>query len=57
LHGVEGVGIPHQEVVGHRDWRVFFEDGLEKTMDTPRTWERVRRVREFAPRESVIKHK
>jgi len=41
--------------VGRIDWRVFFEDGLEKAMDTPRTWERVRRVRGFPPRESAVK--
>jgi PAS domain S-box-containing protein len=49
-------GYTHEEVVGRTDWRVFFEDGLEKAMDTPRTWERVRRVRGFPPRESAIKH-
>ena len=27
--------------------------GLEKAMDTPRTWEKVRRVRGFPPRESA----
>jgi PAS domain S-box-containing protein len=50
-------GHTHEEVVDRLDWRVFFEDGLEKTMDTPRTWEPVRRVRGFPPREAVIKRR
>jgi PAS domain S-box-containing protein len=50
-------GHTHEEVVGRTDWRVFFEDGLEKAMDTPRTWEKVRRVRGFPPRESKVKHR
>lgn len=50
-------GYTHDEVVGRKDWRIFFENGLEKAMDTPRTWERVRRVRGFPPRDSAVKGK
>jgi hypothetical protein len=44
-------------LVGLLDWRVFFEDGLEKIMDKPITWGRVRRTRGFPPRESVLRRR
>ena len=53
----ELTGYSREEVIGTSDWRVFFEDGLERIMDQPRTWGRVRRVRGFPPRESAIKCK
>ena len=53
----ELTGYSREEVIGKSDWRVFFEDGLERIMDQPRTWGRVRRVRGFPPRESAIKCK
>lgn len=53
----EITGYSREEVIGTSDWRVFFEDGLERIMDQPRTWGRVRRVRGFPPRESAIRCK
>jgi PAS domain S-box-containing protein len=53
----ELIGYSRDEVVGLLDWRVFFEDGLEKIMDKPITWGRVRRTRGFPPRESVLKRR
>jgi len=51
----ELIGISQKEVVGSRDWRAFFEDGLEKIMDLPLSHERFRRARGFVERESAIK--
>jgi two-component system NtrC family sensor kinase len=51
----ELIGISQEEVIGSRDWRAFFEDGLEKIMDLPLSHERFRRTRGFVERESAIK--
>jgi two-component system NtrC family sensor kinase len=51
----ELIGTSQEEVVGSRDWRAFFEDGLEKIMDLPLSHERFRRARGFVERESAIK--
>jgi PAS domain S-box-containing protein len=50
----ELIGISQEEVVGKRDWRAFFEDGLEQIMDLPLSHERFRRARGFVERESAI---
>jgi PAS domain S-box-containing protein len=49
------LGVSREKVIGLRDWRAFFEDGLEKLMDLPLSHERFRRARGFAGRESLIK--
>ncbi len=50
----ETLGISREEVIGIRDWRDFFRDGLERTMDRPLTHERFRRVRGFRHIESQV---
>jgi len=49
------IGVSRDEVIGLRDWRSFFRDGLERSMDRPLTHERVRRVRGFREMESQIR--
>jgi PAS domain S-box-containing protein len=49
------IGISREQVVGVRNWRAFFKDGLENSMDKPLSYGRVRRIRGFAPQESAIK--
>jgi len=46
---------PRDEVIGIKRWQELFEEGLEKTMDIPLSHEPVRRLRGFAPKESVIR--
>jgi PAS domain S-box-containing protein len=48
------IGVPGEQVLGKRDWRAFFEDGLEKSMDLPLSHERFQRARGFAGRETKI---
>jgi len=43
------------EVIGIKRWQELFEEGLEQTMDIPLSHEPVRRLRGFAPKESVIR--
>jgi PAS domain S-box-containing protein len=48
------IGVSGEQVLGKRDWRAFFEDGLEKSMDLPLSHERFHRARGFAGRETKI---
>lgn len=50
----ELIGVSAEEVLGKRDWRAFFEDGLEKSMDLPLSHERFHRARGFAGRDTKI---
>ncbi len=49
------LGISRDEVIGIRDWRDFFRDGLERSMDRPLTHEKFRRVRGFRQLESQVR--
>jgi PAS domain S-box-containing protein len=51
----ETLGISRDQVIGIRDWRDFFRDGLEKSMDRPLTHERFRRVRGFRQLASQVR--
>jgi PAS domain S-box-containing protein len=48
------IGVSGEQVLGKRDWRAFFEDGLEHSMDLPLSHERFHRARGFAGRETKI---
>jgi len=50
----EILGISRDEVLGKRDWREFFRDGIERSMDRPLTHEKFRRVRGFRQLESQV---
>ncbi|MEW5984181.1 MAG: ATP-binding protein [Acidobacteriota bacterium] len=51
----ELTGYSREAVVGRLSWTEFFEAGLEHQMDKPLSYERVRRVRGFRPRESALR--
>jgi len=53
----ELTGYTAEKVIGKMTWKDFFEDGLEKKMDKPLTFEKERRLRGFTPREFIVRHK
>ena len=48
-------GYDPADIVGTRRWRDIFEPGIEKWMDKPLSYDRKRRLRGMAPRESVLR--
>jgi PAS domain S-box-containing protein len=46
--------VPAEEVIGKEDWTTFFDRSLERDLDRPLSYERIRRVRGFRLKDSVI---
>jgi PAS domain S-box-containing protein len=49
-------GRSRDELIGREHWSTLFQEQLGRSMDLPLSHERIRRVRGFRPRESVIRH-
>jgi len=49
------IGIPRESVIGIKSWTEYFRDEIQHSMDIPRSYEPVRRVRGFRPMESTVR--